>query len=293
MPVGGPYASALVPEDLDELYSQTLKEVGPIAVPKALKQLHPCIAAVLKKDQRIADEASPHRLFTRLPVYSSPFEKRRFRILNTLFLKSARVGISFSTRGHEDLEIHARVGEVRFDVELDAAAEAANRSRYGGAPANLPASTPLKFGIKQGRDLSSRKTTWTEKTDFSLEDQLPEVIAGMIVYAEERLREWETEIHHYHIAEQKRRAEERLALARKREQERLTLLELSAQKWRQANDIRALVEAVMAASSKERYAAASHQLSAWREWALSHADRIDPVLSGEMYDMVDEDDAAS
>jgi hypothetical protein len=96
------------------------------------------------------------------------------------------------------------------------------------------------------------------------------------------------------IAEEERRKEaERRRLERERLErpEKARVGRLLAQAWslREAEEIRAYVSAV-----RERYAALNDPLSEaefqrWADWALSQADRIDPVLSGSFRTVQDDD----
>src|SRR5687767_14215484 len=47
----GPFASALVPEDLDELHAQELKALGKVSVPQTLDRPHKGLVQMLKREQ--------------------------------------------------------------------------------------------------------------------------------------------------------------------------------------------------------------------------------------------------
>lgn len=46
MPSSGPFASSVVPEDLDELYQQELKGLGRVSVPRNLERFHHGLAQI-------------------------------------------------------------------------------------------------------------------------------------------------------------------------------------------------------------------------------------------------------
>ena len=94
-------------------------------------------------------------------------------------------------------------------------------------------------------------------------------------------------------AEERRKEAERRRLERERlerlEKARVGRLLAQAKSLREAEEIRAYVSAV-----RERQAALDDPLSAtgfqqWADWALSQADRIDPVLSGSFRTVQDDD----
>ncbi|WP_371433202.1 hypothetical protein [Novosphingobium sp.] len=56
---------------------------------------------------------------------------------------------------------------------------------------------------------------------------------------------------------------------------------MSGELLRQSQDLRALVVAVRLAM-QQRADVTTHSLSAWEEWALGEADKLDPIMSGQI-----------
>lgn len=122
---------------------------------------------------------------------------------------------------------------------------------------------------------------WRETADEALEEKLDDVtaqVAGMFAElrlrrqreAEERERQWK-------IEEERRRAE----MERKRKTIRFRHLLGHYKDWRTAAEIRSLVAAVEASA---RTAEDAERFTAWRIWALGHADRIDPLRDDDLFD---------
>ena len=78
------------------------------------------------------------------------------------------------------------------------------------------------------------------------------------------------------------REERRAAELERLRQKRLTDLTASGELLRQAGEIRALVEQVRAAAAAGSVDVTPDQLARWEGWALGQADRLDPVLSGQV-----------
>lgn len=105
-----------------------------------------------------------------------------------------------------------------------------------------------------------------------LEELLGDFVVGVVVAAErrqERTRRWAEEERLRREAAERQAQEERQRLA---EAAKVTALEQAVAAWHKANAIRAYV-----ASARAHDPACSEERSAYLEWALRHADRIDPL----------------
>jgi anti-sigma28 factor (negative regulator of flagellin synthesis) len=124
--------------------------------------------------------------------------------------------------------------------------------------------------------------SWQDDEGGTLETKIPTIAAGVIVAGEARfrrsLREAEERSEQLRILEEKRRQEELAA----RNQERLESLHRSGELLRQAEDIRALVARVRQAIVDGTADVDPATIAAWEQWALSEADKIDPVRSGQI-----------
>jgi hypothetical protein len=75
-------------------------------------------------------------------------------------------------------------------------------------------------------------------------------------------------------------------MERKREKIRYRRLIGNCEDWRRANDIRAFVAGVEESRLASIDAGA---FTAWKRWALAHADRIDPLQDEDLFDQKVED----
>ena len=282
LPSQGPFASAFVPEDLDDLYAQELKAIGRIGVPKGLDRVHRALLQILKQEQRRREKIAQSRWHWDGPKFDNPLDKRRLKILSAVFM-------ALSKRGHEadayerDGEIHATaiVGDTRLGLEVTVVGNRAARV-YGRdrSTADLPLRTPLTLRVDPDFD-GKNEVSWQDDEDGTLETKIAHIAAGVIVAGEARfrrsLREAEERAEQQRILEEKRRREELAARNRKR----LESLHRSGELLRQAEDIRALVARVREAIIEGSPEADVATIEAWEKWALEEADKIDPIQSGQ------------
>ena len=182
IPSSGPFASALVPEELDQLYQQEFKGLGRIGVPRTLDRVHYGLAKIFKKEQQRREKSATQRWNWDEPKFDSPIDKRRLRLFNAVFM-------ALSKRGHgadayeRDGEIDATaiIGATRVSVDIAVAGTHRKVRIYGrDRPApDLPPSTPLKFLIDAGHDRPG-DTRWQDHSDGKLEAKIPQITAAII-----------------------------------------------------------------------------------------------------------------
>ena len=274
----GPFASAEVPEDLGELLARELKAIGRIAVPRTLERPHPGLHQVLKQEQRRREKANePFHWDT--PKFDGPFDQRRLRLLNGLFLGLSKRG-HFGDLYERDgvLHVGAIIGDTRVGFSLELARQKAARSRMPQAiDPQLPVKAPLALVV-----VGEGGARWEDGADGTLETRLASLVAGLIVAGEARFRrslaqaeEWEQQ----RRVDAERGRRERLASLN---QKRLEQLHASGQLLRQAEDLRALAARVGEAVAGGALTLEPGALEAWLAWASAEADRLDPVLSGQV-----------
>ena len=284
LPSDGPFASTLVPEDVDELYAKELQALGSVSAPKTLDRPHKGLVQLLKKEQQRREKFAASCWSWDQPRLDTPLDKRRLRILNAVFLALAKRG--HDGDAYEDREeIHARaiVGNTYMGVDITIVGKHQTVLVHGykrPAP-GLPPSTPLALQLNIDFD---RKTivSWQDDDQGKLEAKIAEIAAGIIVAGEKKfrrgLREAEERARQRQLELEKRRHEQLAQLNR----ERLQNLKMSGELLRQAQDIRALVEQVRQAIDAGAVDVEVPTLEAWQRWALAEADRIDPVRSGQI-----------
>ena len=274
----GPFASVEVPEDLNELLARELKAIGRIAVPRTLEQPHPGLHQLLKQEQRRREKANePFHWDT--PKFDGPFDQRRLRLLNGLFLGLSKRG-HFGDLYERDgvLHVGAIIGDTRVGFSLELARQKAARSRMPQAiDPQLPVKAPLALVV-----VGEGGARWEDGADGTLETRLASLVAGLIVAGEARFRrslaqaeEWEQQ----RRVDAERGRRERLASLN---QKRLEQLHASGQLLRQAEDLRALAARVGEAVAGGALTLEPGALEAWLAWASAEADRLDPVLSGQV-----------
>lgn len=301
--VSGQFASVLRPwggdetglqmlefEDIESMMARYKKRVGKVTVPRDFSKAVPAIRKLLEKDEQHRIKKQTERFYWREPVFDSPFERRRLRILNALLLAVYRVGGSAWIRGEDAREHSLTIGNVGLTFTLDRA-----DSRKGQRAAQSKEVEKLRLSLSLYDAPANIETTWTDKPDSPLESQMTGILIDMGVAAEkiyrhriaesiERERQRRIEID----AERRRQEEE----AQRRDQERLAALRQAkrdtlvadASAFEQAKTIRLYVDAVAASVPDP----ASRDFVEWARWAREEADRLDPIASGRAAAVIDD-----
>jgi len=283
MPSSGPFASAAVPEDLDELYLQELKAIGRVTVPRKLERYHYGLAQIFKQEERRRVKHAASGWSWDGPKCDSPVVQRRLRLFNAMFMALSKRGHSASAY-ERDGQIDATivVGQTRLGVDIVVAGTHRKVRIYGrDLPApDLPASTPLRLLIEAGD--RPGETGWQDDASGKLETKMADITARIIVAGEARfrrgLKEAEEREAQYRRWQEQRRREE----IERRNAERLKHLRTSGDLLRQAEDLRALIARVRGAVVAGSVGVDQARLQDWERWASAEADRLDPILSGQI-----------
>jgi hypothetical protein len=115
-----------------------------------------------------------------------------------------------------------------------------------------------------------------------LETKLAAIAADIIVAGEASFRQSLIEEIEREEQERKRAEERRQQRLAELEAKRLADLKISGQLLAQAEEIRSLVAKVKAAAIAGSTDVGTEELATWEDWALDYANRIDPVLSGQI-----------
>jgi hypothetical protein len=290
----GPFASAAVPEHLEELRARELKAIGRAKTPKTLELFHPGLRDLLKQETRRREKALEHSWHWDEPKFDNALDQRKLRLLNGIFLTLAKRGHSGSVSEHDgELRVHVTIGDTGLPISLEVLGKHRTviiRGVRRPAP-DLPATTPLALQVKINA-LNDVILAWEDDEAGKLETKIAEIAAGLIVAGEARFRrrlreeevQRERERHEREAKEERERVErERLEAERIRQLnvKRVADLQRSGELLRLSQDIRSLVVQV-------REAMAGHvdvddaTLLAWQRWALDEADKLDPILSGQV-----------
>lgn len=273
------------PEPIEAVRERVKKEIGKVSVPKTILQPHPAIARLLQDDEKRREKhrSSPYSWYA--PIFDSPFERRRLRILNALFLAVSRIDAKASTRGQEAREIEVTVGQQHVVIRLDRPSV----QRRGSRVPTDPKSDGLQLAILASYGSDEHRYAWQDSETSKIESQLADIAVEVVVCGELQYREGCVRSHEWRIerkAQLEEEARKRKAEAERKERERLARLEKEridrllgeARSLRQANDIRDYVDAVRAAA-RQSGQLSQEELERWCTWALAQADRIDPIRS--------------
>lgn len=280
----GPFVSARVPDDLEGLYRRELRAIGRVAVPRKLDGVHRGLAPILRKEQQRRAKAAESRWHWDEPKFDSAVDQRRLRLFNALFMALSRRGHDASSCERDGrIDASAVIGDTRVAVDIMIAGTHRTVRMYGrDLPAkDLPVSTPLALVICGDRDRSG-ETCWRDDAAGKLEAKLAEITARLVVAGEAAfrrgLREAEEREEQYRRWEEQRRREQIEA----RNRERLKQLRESGELLRQAEDLRALIASVRDAVTAGSVNVDQERLKDWEQWACAEADRLDPILSGQI-----------
>ncbi|WP_174297453.1 hypothetical protein [Sphingomonas bacterium] len=267
-----------MPEDLEELRARELKAVGRPASAAKITTPHPAIRTLLTRDEKERTKAAEIRWHTANVLCDSPFEKRRFRILNAVFLTLSRRGHeAASDRQDNHTGFSVIIGDTSVAVNLDEASrKAAAYNRY-----NAPRPDPKRPASVKLR-LTAGAASWQDDEAGTLEARIAEISAGLIVEGErayrEHLRQLEEQAERQRIEAEKWR-QERL---RKANADRVVALVESDRLLAEAENLRNLIARVGMAVMDGRLDLSTDQLAEWRTWADQEADKLDPVVSGQV-----------
>jgi hypothetical protein len=277
-------------EPIEAVRERIAKVIGKVTVPMKVRVWHPAIDRLLKENEtrREKQGASPYSMSLNEPLFDLPFERRRLRILNSLFLAAGRMNGKPSFYGHEARECHVSFYQQHVRVTPDQPKQSIRRSNVMTSSGSSDGK--LSLSIHEGPNTETALRAWQDSDGVKLETQMTEVAVEIVLIAEIRYRE--RAIHQYERrAERKAELEEeerqRKLEAERAEKERQKRIEQAridrllrdAAAFQQAGDIRRYVNAIRLAQSRNR-TSSSEELYRWSQWALAQADRIDPVTAG-------------
>ncbi|HEY4135522.1 MAG TPA: hypothetical protein VGO34_09925 [Alphaproteobacteria bacterium] len=289
-------------ESITQLSDRVRELVAKLSWPKTLTAPHAAIGKLLSADELRAEKQrnSPYPSFYDAPLFASPFERRRLKILNSIFTGLHKAGFQASCSGKDPKEFYAQIGQQSVSFTLDGSKPDRNGYR-SSTENNRPASDILRFEISNWQRPEGIQLVWQDEKDDKVEEHIGEILVSLIVAGEMQYRTGEERKHiwlverkaalieeaHKRKVEEERQARERRAKAEKARVDRL-LAEAVA--YRQALDIRAYVTTVTQENDKARDPVPVEALTKWAEWALKQANRIDPVLTKAFLDPMQDED---
>lgn len=282
--------SPVFDEPIEEVRARVVKRVGKVAAIRNLDTPWGAIRKLLDEDDRRRAKQAARTWVSSWddPLFDSPFERRRLRVLNSLAFGLAKSGAKLETRGKEARELLVHVGSQHQAFALD---HPSARPTIHGEWKTRPGPVDvLKLEMKSKYDEAGITGLWVDGDAGKLEDRLTDIVISFIVAGEAQYREGEVSHYAWLI---KRRADNEAEVIRRRveaelkarerrleeERERRELLFAQAQAWRSAQDIRAFVGDVLAGRGSDDGGDGGGFVD-WSAWALAEADAIDPVKRG-------------
>jgi len=280
---------------MDDIRVQVMALASKVSFPKSLIKPHRLITKMLKEDEiRLQKKLATNSSFSwNDPVFDTPFEQRRLKILNALFTGMDSCGIKPSYSGKQARELNVMVGDQYIPFMLDsvAAGKKLDRERQGYCFEPRNKTDGMRLSITSWHSPKDNCKSWEDSKDCKLEDYLSYILAEIMIMGEESYRS--REIYHYErLVERKAEVQEkernrileskRKALEQKRklEQQRIDHLLNQAELLHQAKQIRSYVAAVQEGNATSPDPMPTDELKSWSGWALAQANRIDPIISG-------------
>ena len=260
--------------DLKKRRAQARELVGEVAIPPAGSQYHPEIKRAVNAARSAAASTPQARGgVERTAPLRSTQRQRRLAVVNAMFLALEAAGVQPRIRDAEATEFSATVEgtEVFFAlVQQDAYVK-------GRSPEK--AASMLSFKLRDATGTGSAKRIWNEHAQ-PLEEQLTEMVVGVLVAAEEYRRDVAWAQYRQRRIEQDRARWQREQRQKDEEAGAIAKLESDAAAFRLASEIRALISAARRAHS-------GTEVEEWCQWAEAHAARIDPVANGRIFEPAD------
>lgn len=286
-------------EPLEEIGDRVRKQMGKVSAARDLEHAHPKLVNLLVVDEqrRKKQSESPYPSWDP-PIFDSPVEQRRLRLLSGLMRALDQVGVGVSVRGREGRELSASVGSqcVAFDIDLIA--------KIVRPKTNLRVPDGLACRIIAHHDSDQVLESWSD-SDGKLERRLADVAVAIVVRGERNYRTAISQNREWIItrkaelveearrldAEQRRLEHERAVRLQKARVDRLLA---QARALAEADEIRAYVLAVEARQSELASRFSHDELFEWRTWALEQAQLIDPLSNGQFLAAIpDEPDSST
>jgi hypothetical protein len=283
------------PDPPEPVFSQTVEEmadgirrrIGAVRRTRDLAQARPRILKLLADDEqrRKRKRESPYMGILDPPLFETPFEQRRLRVISSLMRGLDKVGVTVWIDAKDGRSLVANVGDHRVSFAIDSAGTVRKENP-------LPqAAHPMRCRLMALHSETEAVETWSDHPGQRLEQRLQEIAVAIVVHGErvcrssaEHYRAWVISKKAELAEEQRTREKEQRRLERERfarlETARVNRLLNQARAMRHAEEIRAYAAAVRARQQTMANPLATDELEDWTAWVLDQADRIDPVLNG-------------
>ncbi|MBN9453849.1 MAG: hypothetical protein J0I42_18070 [Bosea sp.] len=272
--------------------------VGTVNIPDRITRAHVQIATLISEEQKLVEQERASGFSWPRPRFQSPLDRRRLRIANGLLLAGERAGAKWRRGDKDKLEFEATVGETRIGLSVRKVAKHSYKTISGRREREEREEVEVVLGpFRDERESGGR--VWSDTESGKLEASAAEILTELFVDAELSYRQGFADLRDWRIQrrdlaiERDRQERERIERETKEqqaalEQARVKRLLDDADNLRKASAIRSYVDQAVREWEKRPGNIAREKLDKWRRWAISQADRIDPVANGSFV-MFDED----
>jgi hypothetical protein len=264
-----------LPPAIGQLLEKTRAAIGRVPITRDLAAPHTLIAAALAKDEARRQKMLRDGYGWDKPILDSPMEKRRLRLLQSLFLALERQHCKPSMHAKDARQISVRVGDVWVAFALDSPKGEADREPWRFRGQRRPDSEQLQLQIDLQTDYPFQ-TLWCDEKESPLETHLTQIAAHLIATSEILLEQATKRNEEWDRWRAERDLEEKRQAVLRMERERVRELYRDARNWYRAERLRNYVAAV--APGTVTWA---NDFNRWKIWALAEADRVDPLVMAE------------
>jgi hypothetical protein len=290
-------------ESIETVRARVAETVGHVAVPHKVRNWHPTIERLLKEDEKRREKqlTDPYPMSWDKPVFDTPFERRRLRVLNSLFLAVGKLNGKSAVHGHEARQIRISFFQQHLHLTLDKPKRSSRHAQVLNTTgeSNDPR---LCLSILRGFGSETVLASWQDEDAQKLEMHMTDVAVRVILtaelqYREHSLRQYEWRVQRKaELAEEQRKRKleaERAEKERQKrvEQARINRLLRDAAAFQQAGEIRKYVEVIRLAMARDN-SSPMDEVNQWSKWALAQADRIDPTIGGRFLKAMQDEDAS-
>jgi len=176
-------------EPVERVHERIAKTVGKLTVPREVRTWHPALEKLLKEDEqrRERQRASSFPSSWDAPLFDTPFERRRLRVLNTLVLGAGTMNGKPAIGDHEARSIHFSFYQRQVGIRLDRL----KRPRRRGYAANTPDvdEAKLSLSILHSPGSENERIAWQDDEQGKVETRITEIAIQIILTAELQYRE--------------------------------------------------------------------------------------------------------
>src|SRR6266849_5304209 len=120
-------------ESIEAVRERIAKVIGNVTIPRDIAIWHPAIDRLLKEDDKRHERqaAARYSMSWDNPLFDAPIERRRLRILNTLFLATAKMTGKPTINGRDARSIHLTFYQQHVGIRLDRPRRPSRRGHTG------------------------------------------------------------------------------------------------------------------------------------------------------------------